>query len=213
MFCTRWTYLPTLAGFLEYVDLLKGWVKERQASGQRMALLRDAAPAEGFRLQTVSFYEKLSELDSVRDRPSADFTVRDWINSTAPITRSIWQMEMFEIIDPMPALPEQGDYSVRFRSYPDLGLGADARISTVDTVTRLQSRGFNVGAAWQQFARGGAITEWDFSMKRIGDWEELSKKIFADPDFQADNSNAGVMSRPSSIDLWEVVIAAPPAKK
>ncbi|NQW21344.1 MAG: hypothetical protein HQ477_11600 [Chloroflexi bacterium] len=50
-------------------------------------------------------------------------------------------------------------------------------------------------------------------MKRIGDWEELSKKIFADPDFQADNSNAGVMSRPSSIDLWEVVIAAPPAKK
>jgi len=212
MFFTRWTYLPTLAGYLDYVDLLKRWVKERQASGQRMALLRDAAPAEGFCLQTVSFYEKLSELDSVRDRPIADSTVRDWINSTAPVTRSIWQMEMFEIICPMPALPEQGDYSVRFRSYPGLGLGADARISTVDTVTRLQSRGFNVGAAWQHFARGGAVTEWDFSMKRIGDWEELSKKIFADPDVQADGRKAADISRkPSSIDLWEVVIAAPPA--
>jgi hypothetical protein len=213
MFASRWTYLPTLAGYLEYTDLLKEWAKARQAGGQRMALLRDAAPAEGFRLQTVSYYGKLSDLDTVRGKPTGDTTVRDWINSTAPITRSIWQMEMFEIIAPSPTPPQPGEYLVRLRSYPSLGIGSDVRGDTVGAAKRLQARGFNVGAGIQHFARGAAISELEFSLHRLGEWEELSGKIFSHPDVLAHfTPNGAATSKPSSVDIWEVVIPAPPAK-
>jgi hypothetical protein len=213
MFASRWNYLPTLAGYLEYTDLLKEWAKARQAGGQRMALLRDAAPAEGFRLQTVSYYEKLSELDSVRGKPTGDTTVRDWINSTAPITRSIWQMEMFEILVPLPVPPQPGEYLVRLRSYPTPGIGSDVRSDVADAAKRLHARGFTVGAGLQHFARGAAISELEFSMHRLGEWEELSRKIFSDPDALAHfTPNGDATSQPSSVDIWEVVIPAPPAK-
>lgn len=213
MFVTRWTYLPTLAGYTEYVDLLKGWVNTRQAAGQAMGLLRDAAPAEGFRLQTISYYEKLATLGSQRARPVGDTTIQDWINSAAPLSRSIWQMEMFEVIVPVQELSKQGEYSIRFRSYPATGREQDVRAITADIVNRLQSRGFNVGATWRYFAREGAIAEWEFPVKQLGDWEELSKKIFSDPEVQVFGRNAAFLSRkPSSTDAWEVLIAAPTAK-
>jgi hypothetical protein len=178
-----------------------------------MALLRDAAPAEGFRLQTLSFFDRLAELDAIRARPAGDSTVPDWIRKTAPLTRQIWQMEMFEITVPIPMPPKEGEYIIRFRSYPAIGREADAQTGTVHTARRLQTRGFNVGAAWQHFARDGAVVEWDFAMKRLGDWEELSGTVFADPEVQAVGRSATDLSRkPLSIDVWEVVMAAPPAK-
>lgn len=208
MFVTRWNYLPTLAGYLDYVDLLKEWAAARQAAGQRMGLFRDSAPAEGFRLQTASYYEKLSALDTVRDKPASDTTVRDWINKTAPITRTIWQMEMFEITVPMPTLPGPGQYSVRLRGYPD-----PARGSVEDAARRLQANGLNVGAAEQRFARGEAVSELDFTIDRMGDWEELSEKIFTGSDIDAGGINlSNVFKKRSSLDLWENLVAAPPAK-
>lgn len=210
MFTMRWTYYPTNAGMLDLLELEKEWVKDRQSKGDRIGLLRDAVPVDGARFQTITFFDSLADYDKQRERNRSDTSIRNWIDRTVPLVRAPWRMALFEVVVPVPTLPRQGEYLVRFTGYPAAGRGGDYRATVVDVAKRLQTQGVNIGATWQHFAQEGASAQWILPLKKFGDWEQLQEKVFSDPAVQAfGRAHADIARKPTSQAVWELITEAP----